>query len=301
MNGFLRALTVVTGHEFLDALRSRRALVVLILYTAMAVLTTNSAINVLQKVEDELSSALQLDEPAAAGTVSSSIWKSERFRRMVARAVGEDSLVNDLIGTPPIVLIYGGLAFFYTPLLVVLIASTRVSEELASGSARYALQRTSRLAWSLGKWLGQVALVGVALLVGGLGAWVVATVRMAATDGAAVIAGMLVTALRTWVFALAYVGLATGVSHCLRSPGRATAVAMLGMLALSVVSWMCELWYGSGIRELWHLARWLTPQHQRLQLWRADPGSWIPALIHLTALSVTYLSAGYAVFRRRDL
>ncbi len=301
MNGFVRALGVVTGHEFLDALRSRRALVVLILYTAMAVLTTNSAINVLQKVEEELSSALQLDEPAAAGTVSSSIWKSERFRRMVARAVGEDSLVNDLIGTPPIVLIYGGLAFFYTPLLVVLIASTRVSEELASGSARYALQRTSRLAWSLGKWLGQIALVGVALVVGGVGAWVVATVRMAATEGAAVIAGMLLTALRTWVFALAYVGLATGVSHCLRSPGRATAVAMLGMLALSVLSWLCELWYGPGPRELWHLVRWLTPQHQRLSLWRLDPAYWIPAAIHLTALSLAYLSAGYAVFRRRDL
>lgn len=299
--GFTRAVGVVTAYEFLDALRSRRALVVLILYTAMAVLTTNSAINVLQKVEAELSSALQLDEPDAIGTVSSSIWKSERFRRLVARAVGEDALVNDLIGTPPIVLIFGGLAFFYTPLLVVLIASTRVSEEIGSGSARYAVQRTSRLAWTVGKWLGQVALIGIALLTGGVGAWIVATIRMAATEGAAVVAGMLLTALRAWVYALAYVGLATGVSHCLRSPGRATAVAMLGMLALSVLWWMSERGYGPGVRELWHLVQWMTPQQQRLSLWRLEPAFWASGAIHLAALSLVYLAVGYAVFRKRDL
>ncbi|MCX7819212.1 MAG: ABC transporter permease subunit [Kiritimatiellae bacterium] len=301
MNPFVRALAVVTGYEFLEALRSRRALMVLILYVAMGVLTTNSSINVLQKVEEELSGALQLDAPAVAGSVSASIWKSDRFRRMVARAVGEDSLVNDLIGTPPIVLIYGGLAFFYTPLLVVLIASTRVSEELGSGSARYPLQRTSRLAWSLGKWLGQSVLVGLALLAGGLGAWLVATVRMAATEGVAVIVGMTLTAMRTWVYSLVYVGLATAVSHCLRSAGRATAVAMLGALALSVLSWMCDRWAGPGGRELWHLVRWLTPQHQRLNLWRLDPAYWMVAVVHLVALSLAYFSAGYAMFRRRDL
>jgi len=292
---------VVTAYEFVDSLRSRRALMILILYAAMAVLTTNSAINVLQKVEEELSGALQLDQPSAAGTVSSSIWKSPRFRRIVARAVGDDSLVNDLVGTPPIVLIYGGLAFFYTPLLVMLIGSTRVSEELASGSARYPLQRTSRLAWSLGKWLGQASLVGVALLVGGLGAWIVAILRMAATEGPEVVVGMLITALRTWIYSLAFVGVAVGASHCLRSPGRATALAMLGMVALSVVFWLGEIGYGRGLRELWHIAQWFTPQQQRLSLWRSTPADWITATIHLTALSLAYLSAGYAVFRRRDL
>ncbi len=151
MSPTLRSIGLVAVNELGDALRTRRALVVLLLYLALGVLTTNSAINVLQKIEDDLSAAMQLEPSGRPGTVTSAIWKSERFRRMVIRAVGDDSLVADLLGTPPIVLIFGALAFFYTPLLVVVMASPRVAEEVGSGAARYALVRTSRAAWSLGQ------------------------------------------------------------------------------------------------------------------------------------------------------
>lgn len=301
MKRFWRQTSLVLLNEFADALRSRRALVALVLYLAAGVLTTNSAINILQKLEGELSSALQLEAPDRAGTVSSAIWKSERFRRMVARSVGEDSLVADLIGTPPIVLIYGGLAFFYTPLLAILIASARVAEEMASGSARYALIRTSRLSWSTGKFLGQALLVGLALGLSGAGAWVVAAVRMAAEEGASVAVGMAVTAGRAWIISLPFVGLAVGVSHWTRSPGRATALAIVAMLALAVLAWLSERYYGSGLRELWHLAHMFTAQRDRLDLWRNDPAHFVPAVAHLAVLGWCYMLMGYAVFRRRDL
>ncbi len=301
MMRFCRQTLLVTANEFADALRSRRALVVLVLYVAAAVLTTNSSINLLQRIGAELGDVLQLESSGRAGAVSSAIWNSPRFRRLVIRTAGDDTLVDDLLGTPPIVLIYGALAFFYTPLLTVLIASTRVAEEVAAGSARYALIRTSRASWSCGKFLGQAGLAGLAILLGGIGAWIVALIRMAAEEGPGLASGMILTAGRAWLYALVYVGLATGLSHWTRAPGRATAMALVGLLALSVLSWMSELWYGRSWRELWHLVHMLTPQRDRLDLWRWAPSRFLPAAAHLVALSWLYLMGGYAVLRRRDL
>lgn len=301
MNGFARQTWLVMLNELADALRSRRALVILLLYVAAGVLTTNGSISVLQRIESELSEALQLGPSDRAGVVSSAIWKSDRFRRMVSDASGHSGLVDDLAGTPPIVLIYGGLAFFYTPLLVMLVAGGRVAEELASGSARYALLRTSRLSWSFGKFLGQVALVGMALLLSGVGAWITAEIRMAATERAAVLTGMLLAASRAWVYSIAFVGLASGLSHLTRSPGRATAIGLVGLMALGVLSWAADRFYGDGWRQLWHVARMICPPSHRLDLWRLDPAAWLPAATYLVSIGLLYLLAGFARFRRMDL
>lgn len=298
---FWRQTFLVLRNELADALRSRRAVVVLLLYVAAGVLTTNGFIGVLQKIEGELSEVLQLEPSAHAGTVTSAMWKSERFRRMVAQAAGDKSLVDDLMGTPPVVLIYGGLAFFYTPILAILISAPRIAEELSSGAARYALLRTSRLSWSTGKFLGQVALTGVALLLGGLGAWAVAYIRMAASEGPEVATGMLLAAGRAWVYSTAYVGLAIGISHWTRAPGRATALGLIALLVLGVLGWASDHYYGAGLRQLWHLGSVFTPQAHRLDLWRWDPAHLVPAVIHLLALGWVFLLGGYAWFRRRDL
>lgn len=298
---FWRQTWLILRNELADALRSRRAIVVLLLYVAAGVLTTNSSISLLQKIEGELSEVLQLEASAQAGTVTSAMWKSDRFRRMVAQAAGDKSLVDDLMGTPPIVLIFGGLAFFYTPILAILISAPRIAEELSSGSARYALLRTSRLSWSTGKFLGQVALAGMALILSGVGAWLVARLRMAASEGPEVATGMLLSAGRAWIFSIAYVGLATGLSHLTRAPGRATAIGLVGLLAFGILGWASDHYYGSGIRQLWHLASVFTPQAHRLDLWRWDLSRLVPAVIHLLALGWVFLLGGYAWFRRRDL
>lgn len=300
MRGPLRSILLVMRYELADGLRSRRAAVVLLLYIAAAVLTMNATISGLLRLEKELASVLQLDVGDRAGAVTDALWKSERFRRIVGELVRDPALVRDLFGTPPIVLIYGGLAFFYTPLLVMLVTSGRIAEELASGSARYVLYRTSRLSWVTGKWLGQAAMIGIALLMGAAGAWCLARLRMVAGDAAATSFGVLLWAGRAWLYSLAYVGLALGVSLLVRSPGKATALALLVWFALMVLSWASTHYYGEGIRQLWHLGTLLAPHAHRFDLWRSQAALVIPSAVHLTALSFCYLYAGYAWFRMRD-
>jgi hypothetical protein len=275
--------------------------VILLLYLAVSALTMNGALSGLLRLENELASVLQLPASPEPGAVTSALWKSERFRRIVSSATGSSSLVSELIGVSPIVLIFAGLAFFYTPLLAVLVVAPRISEEVAGGAARFALCRSSRGAWSAGKALGLVALVAVALLMGGAGAWIVARFRMPGANGPELAAGILIESVRALVYSLPYLGLALGVSHVTRSPSRAVGAALATLFIVGLVAWVSAKYEGEGLARLWAAARGLTPQAYRVDLWYRSPARFIPAAVSLAALGATYAVAGFLFFRRRDL
>ena len=175
----LRQTWRVACYEWFDALRSRRALVVLLLYLAAAVCNMYWSINLLHKLETELASALQLPASEQAGVVSTALWKSKPFQRMMTKMTQNDLVLRDITGKHPVELIYAWFAFFYTPLLVVLVAGNRIAEEIGSGSVRYVIFRTSRASWSLGKFVGQTLMIGLALMLSGASAYAVAKFRLA--------------------------------------------------------------------------------------------------------------------------
>ena len=120
MNPFSQLLQI-TRYEWFTAIRSRRALVILLLYMSAAICTMNFAINALQKMEQELVSLLQLPETEEVGVVSKTLWKSKPFQRIMKEVSRDTDVYNDLVGKHPVELIYAWLVFFYTPLLVVLV------------------------------------------------------------------------------------------------------------------------------------------------------------------------------------
>ena len=105
---------------------------------------------------------------------------------------------------------------------------------------------------------------------------------------------------RAWLYALAWLGLALGVSHLTRSGSRATA---LGLMAIAA----CAIW-PFGLRCWAEYAEWpwllhfdvLVPSAAELALWRR---SFVPLFtggVHLFTLGMCYLMLGHAVFSRRD-
>jgi ABC-type transport system involved in multi-copper enzyme maturation permease subunit len=296
-----RRVWLITRNEWAEAIRSRRALVVVLLYLGAALLTMNGFLSLLLRLENQLAEALLLPAADQPGAVVDALWRSERFRQMVAGAVRSDVLVQELTGQSPIVLVFAGLAFFYTPLLVALVAPVRVAEELAGGSIRYVALRTSRLSWTLGKFLGQALLFGVALLASALGAWLLARYRMAGADGWVHAGGMLVWCARVWVYGLAFLGLLMGLAHRTRSPSRCTALSLFTVFVLTLLAWAFERYEGEGLRQVFPVLAQFLPQSYRQDLWRSSAAHLWPAVLALVALGLTYLLAGYAVFRRRDI
>lgn len=300
MTLFASVLTVAR-HEVADAMRSRRALVLLVLYLVGGIAATLLFVKVLHEVETQVMKTVGLDPAKKAGGVATTLWASHSMREGLIHLSGDEALARQLLAIPPLALFFGWLAFTFTPLLVVLTSSARIAEEVWSGAVRFALFRTTRFAWCLGKFLGQaLQLLGV-LLLGAAGAWLIGWLRLDTLDAPAAAGWMVVFAIKAWVYALAYLGLALGVSQLCGGPNLAVGLGFLAMTVLAAAGGIAAWAAGDGWRRAWDLVRLLTPGGHRMDLWRADAAHAAPAAVFLLALSLVYFSLGHARFARKDL
>ena len=288
--------------EWCGAIRSRRALVLLLLYLASAVLCMNGTISVLGKMEKELASILQLPDAGETGVVSASLWRSKPFNKIVKSVVGDSPVLADISGRHPVELLYAWFVFFCAPLLTVLVAGTRISDDLRSGAVRYMLVRETRLEWSLGKFLGQAIMIAFALAVSAIGASAVAFCRLPTGIAASLFLPMLNWGLRAWVYSLSWLGLALGLSHLTRSPGRATSLGIFAICIFGALPPLMDLLHtvAGWPVALTHL-RMLVPSGAEMSMWRFSAVPLVTGGFHLITLGLVYLMAGAAAFGRSDV
>ncbi len=291
----------ITCYEWFTAIRSRRAIVLLLLFMAASVCTMNFSINALQKMEKELVKLLQLPDTEEVGIVSKTLWKSKPFQRMMKHIVSDDAVYKDIIGKHPVELMYALLVFFYSPLLVVLVSANRISDDIGSGSIRYIAFRSSRFAWSFGKFLGQAGMIGLALLLSGIGAWIVAMIRLHGA-GLPLMMDIFNWSLRSWIYALPFLGLCMGLSHLTRSGSKAT---IFGILAISVFFVLTILFKMYENAEGWqsifvYIATFIPESHGGL-LWRSNPMAVATGALWMITLALCYHFTGYMIFRNRDI
>ena len=298
-----RSAMTVASHELIDSIKSRRAIVLLILYFAGSIAGTLIFIKVLHGVETQVVKAMGLDPSKNAGGVTATLWESSAFREIVVHLTGNREVAEEILRIPPIALFYGWLSFSFAPLLVILTAAPRIAEEVWSGSVRFILFRTSRGAWILGKFAGQACQLFLALLLSALGAWIVGFLRTENFAAVPSALAMLSFALKAWVFALAFLGLATGISQFFSSPNIASAISFIALIALSILAGLSSHFANPNTigGRIWDLVNLLIPSGHKLDLWRTDPAHVLPAVIFLTALSFAYMLIGQSYFARRDL
>ncbi len=301
MNRPLTTLRIIAGNELADSVRSRRVIVMVLLYVIGAMAATALFIKFLHSIEGQLVQSLGLAAPKDAGSVTATLWKSDAFRRMLTNLIGDRALAESLLAVPPLALFYGWLSLAFTPLLVMLTASTRIAEEIASGSVRYVMFRAARSQWCLGKFGGQALQIFGALLLSAAGAWAVGFFRMQSFEPLATAQYMIWFALKAWVYALPFLGLALAVSQLFSTPNLALAFGFISLLAVSILNGLSKWLAGDGWRQAWDIVGALTPGAHRQNLWWNDAQHLVPATVFLLALAALYLLAGYARFARRDL
>jgi ABC-type transport system involved in multi-copper enzyme maturation permease subunit len=286
----------------LDSIRSRRAVVLLLLYFAGSLLAANGFVSVVKKIEDQVLESLRVSSTESVGSVTQTIWDTDMFKRIVTRLTGDKELAAYLVNTSPISLFYGWLSFTFAPLLMMLIASTRIAEEVGSGSARFVLYRSTLFSWCVGKYLGQALVLIPALLLSGAGAWIIAYFRLSTFAPLSVAGELLGFSLKALLYTWTFLGLAIGVSQLTRSPNLATVFGFMGMILLAVLAGCARFFRGDGegFRRLWDLAAWITPQAHRLDLWWPDAAHVLPAAVVLLLLGMLYMAPGYFVMTRRD-
>jgi ABC-type transport system involved in multi-copper enzyme maturation permease subunit len=296
-----KTLVTLARHELADSVRSRRVIVLSLLYVAGSMAATMLFVAILQKVERQVAQSLGVSAAAGAGNVTATLWKSDGFRSVLINLAGSDSLARTLLDVPPLALFYGWLSFTFTPALVMLTSSARIAEEVWSGSARFVLFRASRLHWCLGKFIGQAVQILGALLLSAAGAWLVGLIRMKSFEPAGTAGAMLGYALLAWVYSLTFLGLALAVSQWCSAPNLALAFGFLAMIVLAVVAGVSNHFAGEGWRRVLDLGYVLTPDGHSKALWWRDAAHLLPACVFLGSLAFVYFAAGYARFARRDL
>jgi ABC-type transport system involved in multi-copper enzyme maturation permease subunit len=301
MNGFLQMWRVAC-YEWFDALRSRRALVVLLIYMAAAVCNMYWSISLLHKIESNLVSLLHLPDSDHAGVVSTALWKSPKFQELMKAMTSNDAVFQDISGKHPVELIYAWFAFFYTPLLVVLVAGSRIAEDLGSGAVRYVIFRTSRVTWSLGKFIGQALMIGFALVLSGVGAYAVAKVRLAGSGTPDLFLNMAQWSVRAWVFSFPYLGLAMGLSHLTKSSSKATVMGIFAITVCFIITVLIRHFSTeTGWRAYLPYLGLLVPEDHKMYMWRSSLAPLATGTVYLLTLGFCYLLSGYALFRKRDV
>lgn len=281
--------------ELFGAIRSRRALVVFVLYLAASLLSMNGAITVLGKIESQLVEVLQLPSEESQGVISQTLWQSKRFQGFVRSALNDSLIYDDICGKHPAELIYAWFTFFYIPLLTILIAGNRAAEELHSGSIRYVITRITRLEWSLGKFVGLAGLLLLGMFIGAAAAWTVAAARLSGADIPALFPSMLIWGGKAWIYSLSWLGLALGISHLMRSGSKATALGIVMLIVCSAAPLLIKRY-----AEEFSLLAYLFPGAAENSLWRSSLSAVTSASLWLIAVGLLYLSAGIAYFLRRD-
>lgn len=301
MNPELRTIAIVARHELADSVRSRRVLVMILLYLAGSIAATAIFISVLHKIEGQLVESLGIASAGKTGNVTATLWKSTAFRDILTHLIGDRALAKTLLDIPPLGLFYGWLSFAFAPMLVMLTSSTRVSEEVWSGSIRFVLFRIPRLHWLYGKFAGQAVQLLGALVLSAAGAWITGYVRMHSFEPLATAQAMLLFSVKAWIYSLAFLGLAMAISQLCAAPNLALALGFLSLIAVSVISSVSSLFSGDGARRWWDIVNAATPEAHRMDLWWGDAAHMVPAVVFLLALAAGYLLAGYARFARRNL
>ena len=297
----LRDAWIVARFDLGESLRSRKVLVILALYVAGAVAAAVIFTEVLQTIEAELAQQLLVARTDRPGSLTQAVMESDELRRVLSRLVGDRELGASLVTVPPLALLYGWVALTFGPIFVILASSDTISAELATGSARFALARTDRGAWALGKLFGQAALLAVGIVLGAVAALITGFVQLASFPVLDTALWMMRYAGMSFPYAFAFLGLALGVSQLTRSVPWSRA---LGLLALAAVSGLSSVFARDDVREtapvLFDSLGQLFPAAHRLDLWRPSPSDFLPSVIVLAALGVGYFVIGHVRFARRD-
>lgn len=297
---FLRDLLIVAGQELAESIRTKRALLLLLLFCGITAAGTLWFIKLIQIVEQQLTTALALDA-GTTGSTTATLWNSKMFRGIIVDMVGDRDLAESLLRFTPLGLFFGWLTMTFTPWLVALTSSARITEEIWSGSARFVLCRTTRLAWICGKFTGQALQLLVALALCIVTAWLCGRLRFEAFDGMATFGDMLLLAPKAWIYGVTFLGLVTGLSLFCKSPGIASVLGMIGLIVVTGGYHLAHYLAGEGWRRIFDAVQIVLPQHHYFDLMRPDWDRALPATVFLAAMGLACLLGGYARLARKDL
>jgi hypothetical protein len=298
----VRDIGVVARYELGQALRTRLLQVVLLGYAAAMFAADLSFVSVLRVAESEVAMQLGVPPTEKPGTLLAHVTQSSFVRAALAEAVGSDRLTTRLLDLPLLGVWAGAVATTALPMVLLLGCAGSLAGEVQSRSVRYLVLRTERLAIVLGKFVGQLCLAGLALLVGGVVTAGVGQFWMVGQSPLGLLATSVAIGARGLAVALPFGALGLFVSQWVPSRNGARVLAIVVVLACAIAVALVEEFAGSSLLGVTLRAlTWFSPTSGFASVWTDDLGELGAALARLGVLVLAWIAAGFARFATRDL
>ncbi|MDG1478978.1 MAG: ABC transporter permease subunit [Myxococcota bacterium] len=297
----MRHSLIVAWFDLRESLRSRRALALMVIYMIGSMAATGLFVVLLAEVESAVASSLSVSQTARPGAMTEALMESEELLSIISGLIGSEDLAREVVSIPPIALFYGWLSLTFVPLLVAFTSAEAVSSELASGSARFVLFRSSRLSWATGKLGGQTLLMATGILLGSVGVWIIGYGSLGSFQPATTAVWLLKLSGRSCIYGFTFLGITLGISQITSSLNGSRTLALLTVIALGIGGGL------SGSEDVQSYAPVLIssihplfPNAHRIDLWRPDLISRLPAICMLLTMGIAGFGIGNLIMTQRD-
>lgn len=298
MDGTLRGILLVARFELLRAARTRRAFAFAVLYLVAAVGAAYVFIQVVAGLENTVATELGVPKTRYPGTLTHELVKKESFQRSMAEITASDTVGRLVQRVPLLAIFHLYFSLLALPFFAATLAAESIAADVASRALRFELLRTGRLELVLGRFVGQLALTGLACVVAAVGVQAAGMLWMRGFSHVSLSVWLGSYSVRAWAYVIPFVGLGMAFSQLTDSPGWArtaatTSVAGTWVLCAVLIGLRDTRWAVVGDAGLQ-----LIPQAWLTMFWEPH---WPVAALVCAAMGLCATLLGSARFLRRDL
>ncbi len=301
---FARDVALIARFEWAEALRSRLLVVMILLFVGAGALGAWTYTAFIREVETRAADALGAPASDQTGATVRRLRDSESYRDVLRFFVRDEKKADYFANFPPIVVFYAFASFLFTPWLILFTSAETIASEVASRAIRYNLLRTTRLAYALGKGLGQLGILCGVTALAALVFFGIAWIRLAGFEAGATALGLLGYWPRIVIYTLPFLSWALFASMATASTNVARILSLGGAVVLAIIAGiagMADAGSGPVKGALLDLLGFITPFGHAEGL-KYPLGGALPAdLATCVVLTVLYFSAGFVVLHRRDV
>lgn len=295
----LREIALIAAHDFRVSIRSRKALVLFLIYLLGSLVAASTFVSAIDFAEQNLAEQLQVPKTKQTGVMLKELLETTSFQRTLGFLIGDIDIAREILHIPVMAVLFGWLSYGFIPFITAYLSADCFAKDLVSGSARYTLVRISRANWVLGKCISQSFFMLVGISIAGASTLVVGAFSLYQFDILSNIYWIFVIGLRIWCYCFAYLGITLGFSMSIKSINIARALSLISVFLFIVLSALLEFRLSREAPILAETVLQLLPQGHKLTLWYPDWTLYTPSLIMLFSLGATSILIGYGILNRR--
>jgi ABC-type transport system involved in multi-copper enzyme maturation permease subunit len=285
----LKDVWLIARFDLVTAIRTKRALLAILVYALGAFLTAAALVQIDAKIGDRLELVKSMANVSVPLKVEGQADQSTSVVKALSFLVGGDEdLVLHLLQIPLVVLGFFWTTLTFLPFLIALVSHDLVNIEVRNRSARFILLRTSRAALLLGKTVSHLLLFLSVTVVSNL-------VLCAYAWNASPSFDLWITSrllLRFWLLTIPYgfcfLALTALVSSLVDGGAASLAANAIALIAISMLSMNDTI----GL---------LSPSFYKLGLWSPRFLDVLGSSAAFLVFGTLFLSGAYARLRGRDL